>query len=356
MNAEPSAARPRRLVRGALIALLLLLTGLATLWLSLPDPAAWSRANPTTTAIVEQRRGEARAAGRRFEPVMRWVPLERISKRLADAVVASEDAKFFDHGGFDWEALREAFRLNLSRRRYARGASTITQQLAKNLYLGTEKSLLRKAREALLTAKLERRLDKRRILALYLNVAEWGDGVFGADAGARRHFGTSATSLTTAQAVLLASMLPAPRRASLSPAPPWLAARARGLLDRLLAEGVIPPPEHAAALAELQGYVGTAPAAAPGEEEAEPPPDDVPPTVQGDTHGEAPPEPPADAPSAGPTSPPASETEPGPASGPPAAEEPAEGEPAPAEPGPPPTLTPAPTLKPAEAAPPRASP
>jgi monofunctional glycosyltransferase len=333
MNAEPSAARPRRLVRGALIALLLLVAGLAALWLSLPDPAVWSRTNPTTTAIVEQRRGEARAAGRRFEPTMRWVPLERISKRLVDAVVASEDAKFFDHGGFDWEALQAAFRLNLSRRRYARGASTITQQLAKNLYLGTEKSLLRKAREALLTAKLERRLDKRRILALYLNVAEWGAGVFGAEAGARRHFGTGATSLTTAQAVLLASMLPAPRRASLSPAPPWLASRARGLLDRLLAEAVIPPSEHAAALAELERYVGTAPAAAPGEEEAEPPPDDVPPAAQGEAPREAPPEAPADAPSAGPTSPPASGPEPEPASGPAAAEEPP-----PAEPGP----TPAP--------------
>lgn len=354
MNAEPSAARPRRLVRGALIALLLLVAGPSALWLSLPDPAAWARANPTTTAIVEQRRGEARAAGRRFEPAMRWVPLERMSKRLVDAVVASEDAKFFDHGGFDWEALQAAFRLNLSRRRYARGASTITQQLAKNLYLGTEKSLLRKVREALLTVKLERRLDKRRILALYLNVAEWGDGVFGADAGARSHFGTGATSLTTAQAVLLASMLPAPRRVSLSPAPRWLAARARGLLDRLLAEGVIPPPEHAAALAELERYIGSAPAAAPGEEEAEPPTDDVPPAAQGKAPGEAPsetpPESPADEPPAGPAAPPANGPEPGPgpgpAPGPPAAEEPT-----PAEPGPPPAPTP-----PAEAAPTRASP
>lgn len=330
MNAEPSAARPRRLVRGALIALLLLVAGLAALWLSLPDPAAWSRANPTTTALIEQRRVEARAAGRRFQPAMSWIPLERIPKRLVDAVVASEDAKFFGHGGFDWEALRVAFRFNLSRRHYARGASTITQQLAKNLYLGTEKSLLRKAREALLTAKLEQRLDKRRILALYLNVAEWGDGVFGADAGARRHFGNGAASLTTAQAVLMASMLPAPRRVSLSPAPKWLAARSLGLLDRLLAEGVIPPAEHAAALTELQRYVGTAPAAAPSEEEAEPPPNDAPQTEPGEASQPAPGgaspeaqgETPADAPAAVPTTAPADGSEAAPAPDSPAAEEP----------------------------------
>jgi monofunctional glycosyltransferase len=341
MIAEPSAARPRRLVRGALIALLLLAVGLATLWLTLPDPAAWSRANPTTTALVEQRRAEARAAGRRYQPVMSWIPLERIPRRLTDAVVASEDAKFFGHGGFDWEALRAAFRLNLSSRRYARGGSTITQQLAKNLYLGTEKSLLRKAREALLTAKLERRLDKRRILALYLNVAEWGEGVFGADAGARRHFGVGAASLSTAQAVLLASMLPAPRRASLSPAPRWLAARSRGLLDRLLAEGVIPPAEHDAARAELERYVGIAPAA-PGEEEVEPPPDDSPPEVarpdappmapaEAPGQGEAPIEAPVDAPPEGPAAAPSNGAGPAPATDPPAA-----AELPPAQPGPPP--------------------
>ncbi len=355
MNTEPSAAHPRRLVRGALIALLLPVAGLAALWFSVPDPAAWSRADPTTTALVEQRRAEARAAGRRFRPAMEWLPLRSISKRLVDAVVASEDAKFFDHDGFDWEALRQAIRLDLARGRYARGASTITQQLAKNLALGTEKSLLRKVREALLTAKLEWRLGKRRILALYLNVAEWGNGVFGAEAGARHYFGTSAASLTTAQAVLLASMLPAPRRVSLSPAPRWLAVRSRGLLDRLLAEGVIEPPEHAVALAELERYVGTAPAAAPGEEEAEPPPDEAPPAAPAEASQEAQGEAPAEAPTEAPAGTPADAPPPGPARSPangseaaPASEPPAGAEPPPAAPGTPPA--------PVEPAPTRASP
>ncbi len=279
MSSARSPVRLRRLVRGALLGLLLLAAGPVVLWFSLPDPAAWARSNPTTTALIEQRRAEARAAGRPFRPELRWIPLERISRRLVDAVVASEDATFFGHHGFDWEALREAIRHNIARGRYARGASTITQQLAKNLALGTEKSLLRKGREALLTIRLERRLDKRRLLALYLNVVEWGDGVFGAEAGAQRHFGTSAASLTTAQAVVLASMLPAPRRAALSPAPAWLAARSRGLLDRLRDEQVVSMAEHATARAELEGYLGRAQVPGPGEEEAEPPADDSPDAV-----------------------------------------------------------------------------
>ena len=154
MTDEPSDGRRRRLARVALIALLLPVAGVAVLWLSLPDPARWARATrhhhrPHRAAARRGARGRPALPARRS----RWVPLERISQRLVDAVVASEDATFFDHHGFDWDALGSAFRHNLSRRRYARGASTITQQLAKNLYLGTEKSLLRKAREALLTVE-----------------------------------------------------------------------------------------------------------------------------------------------------------------------------------------------------------
>lgn len=267
MTAPRTAGRRRWLARGALIALLLTVGALALLWFTLPDPARWATRPPGTTALIEQRRAEARAAGRRFQPVLQWVPLERLPRRLVEAVVAAEDATFFQHHGFDWEALKVALRQNLQAGRYARGASTISQQLAKNLALGTEKSLLRKAREGLLTVRLERRLDKRRLLALYLNVAEWGDGAFGIEAGARRHFSASAASLSTAQAVLLAAMLPAPRRARLSPAPGWLAARARGLLQRLGDERVIPADELAGARLELEGYLGAPRPVSPVEEE-----------------------------------------------------------------------------------------
>jgi monofunctional biosynthetic peptidoglycan transglycosylase len=278
MSVPLPAGRRRWLVRGALIALLVAALGPAALWFALPDPARWATRPPATTALIEQRRAEARAAGRRFQPSLQWVPLERLSRRLVDAVVAAEDATFFQHHGFDWEALGVAFRQNLQAGRYARGASTITQQLAKNLALGTEKSLLRKAREALLTFRLERRLDKRRLLALYLNVAEWGDGAFGAEAGARRHFSTGAGSLSTAQAVLLAAMLPAPRRASLNPAPAWLAARARGLLQRLGDERVIPAGELPEARLELERYLGAPPPLGPVEEPPADEPEDGAPT------------------------------------------------------------------------------
>ncbi|HYG69884.1 MAG TPA: biosynthetic peptidoglycan transglycosylase, partial [Anaeromyxobacteraceae bacterium] len=200
----PAARRTllRRYALGALVALAATGAAVALLWTTLPDPAPLARTNPRTTALIEQRRGEARARGRTLRVRQSWVGLDRISKRMLDAVILSEDANFFGHDGIDWDAVRLAAEHDLKKRRFARGASTITQQLAKNLWLGTEKSLARKAKEAVLAAKLERALSKRRILALYLNVAEFGDGVFGVEAGARARFGTSATSLTTAQAAV----------------------------------------------------------------------------------------------------------------------------------------------------------
>lgn len=248
-----------RLARLLLAAAALAVTGalaLGALWVALPDPKALAQKNPTTTALIEQRKAEAARAKRRYRPVQAWVPLERISRRLVEAVLASEDAKFFGHGGFDWEALQDAARHDLAKGRFARGASTISQQTAKNLWLGTEKSLLRKAKEAVLTAKLERALPKRRILAIYLNVAEWGVGVFGVEAGARHHLGVGAGSLTTAQSVLMASMLPAPRRVDLRRPAPWLVRRATGLLDRLHAEKQIDDGEHRSASAELARLLG----------------------------------------------------------------------------------------------------
>jgi monofunctional biosynthetic peptidoglycan transglycosylase len=245
------------------------------LWLALPDPAPLARTNPRTTALIEQRRAEARAKRRGFRPRRTWVPLERISRRLVDAVVLSEDARFWGHEGIDWEATREAAQHDLARGRFARGASTITQQLAKNLWYGTEKSLWRKAKEAVLASKLERALSKRRILALYLNVAEWGgDGVFGIEAGASHHFGTSAAGLSTAQAVVMASMLPAPRRVCLDHPSSWLIRRSRRLLDRMAAAGRIGAEEHQSASGELERILaGSKPAddlEEPPDEEAEP--------------------------------------------------------------------------------------
>jgi monofunctional biosynthetic peptidoglycan transglycosylase len=141
-----------------------------------------------------------------------WVPYERISPHLKRAVVAAEDAKFLDHDGFDWEAIQKAIEKNERRGKVVAGASTISQQLAKNLFLSSSRSWARKAEEAVITWMMERTLSKRRILELYLNVAEWGEGIFGAEAAARHHFNVSAAALTPEQAAWLAAILPSPRR------------------------------------------------------------------------------------------------------------------------------------------------
>jgi monofunctional glycosyltransferase len=240
----------------------------AWLWRTLPDPAGLARENPRTTALIEQRRAEARAARRPFRPRQAWIPLEQISPTLVKAVLASEDANFFGHDGLDWEAIRDAAEHDLKVGRFARGASTVTQQLARNLWLGTEKSLWRKAKEAVLAAKLERALSKKRILALYLNVVEMGDGVFGVEAGARERFGTSAAALSPAQAVVLASILPAPRRVDLERPSSWIKARSRRLLDRLRDHGRLTADEHRSASAGLERILA---GPAPRDDREEPP-------------------------------------------------------------------------------------
>lgn len=186
---------------------------LALTWLiTLPDVTTLSRQNPTSTALMEHRQARASRNGRVIPRQWIWVPLSRISPHLQRAVVAAEDASFFIHEGFDWEGIRDAALHNLEAGEMKRGGSTITQQLAKNLYLSSERSLLRKAREALITRSLERHLTKGRILELYLNVAEWGRGVYGAEAAARHHFGKSAAELSADEAAWLAAILPSPQR------------------------------------------------------------------------------------------------------------------------------------------------
>lgn len=186
---------------------------LALYWLAtLPDVSYLAKHHPKETALMEARRAEAKEQGHTLRTQFVWVPLARIAPVLQRAVVAAEDASFFAHEGFDWEGIKDAALYNLEVGEFKRGGSTITQQLAKNLYLSSERSLFRKAREALITRSLEQHLTKERILELYLNVAEWGQGVFGAEAAARHHFGKAAKELTIDEAALLAAILPSPRR------------------------------------------------------------------------------------------------------------------------------------------------
>ena len=228
------ASPPTRLVRYTLYLLLVLVlavAGLVSYWLvTLPDIAGLAKKNPSTSLLIEARRAEAAENGQPFRPSWAWAPLARISPHLQRAVIVSEDASFYEHHGIDWEGLQEALTRNWEQGKLQRGGSTITQQLAKNLYLSSEKRLLRKAHEALIAWELERRLSKKRILELYLNVAEWGHGIFGAEAAARHHFEKSAAELTEEEAALLAALLPSPRRNDPIQYTPYLAKRQEEIL------------------------------------------------------------------------------------------------------------------------------
>ena len=172
----------------------------------------WWRDHPVgETSFMVYRMDELHAKSPKAELQYRWVPYERISNNLKRAMVAAEDAKFVDHEGFDWEGIQLALEKNQKKGRVVAGGSTITQQLAKNLFLSPSRSYLRKAEEAVITVMLEAFLPKRRILELYLNVIEWGNGIFGAEAASRRYFGVSASQLSADQAARLAAMAPNPR-------------------------------------------------------------------------------------------------------------------------------------------------
>ncbi|MBL8310386.1 MAG: monofunctional biosynthetic peptidoglycan transglycosylase [Burkholderiales bacterium] len=166
---------------------------------------------PGRTAFMAYRMGELHE--KKPDAVLRyqWVPYERISRNLKRALVAAEDSKFVEHEGFDWDGIQLALEKNRAKGKRVAGGSTITQQLAKNLFLSPDKSYLRKGQEAIITLMLENMLDKERILELYLNVIEWGNGIFGAEAAAKRYYGVSAAQLTAEQAAKLAAMAPNPR-------------------------------------------------------------------------------------------------------------------------------------------------
>jgi len=178
---------------------------------TLPDVRPLARENPRTTAFMEMRAAENRAQDRPPKRDWRWVPYGRISDQLRRAVLVAEDSAFWQHDGIDFEQIRESMEVNLERMEFARGASTITQQLAKNLYLSPSRNPIRKVREWLITRRLEAALSKRRILELYLNVIEWGDGIWGAEAAARTYFRKPAAAVGPAEAALLAGAIINPR-------------------------------------------------------------------------------------------------------------------------------------------------
>jgi monofunctional biosynthetic peptidoglycan transglycosylase len=218
------------IVRIVAALLLLLVTWLG--WISVR--VWWLRDhNPGMTAFMRigLERLREKNPGARLD--WRWVPYGRMAPELKRAVIAAEDQKFLDHHGFDVEAMEKAYERNVHRGRVRRGGSTITQQLAKNLFLSPDRSYFRKAREAMITVVLETLLSKRRILEIYLNVVEWGNGIYGAEAASQHYFERPASDLSRAEAARLASMLPRPRSYTGDPYTPYLDEHTDNLLDEM---------------------------------------------------------------------------------------------------------------------------
>jgi monofunctional biosynthetic peptidoglycan transglycosylase len=215
--------------------LFLVLVGAVAVWLAyelitFPSISKLRTENPQTSSMIEYRLSEAQKEGREPRKFMIWQPLEQISPNLQRAVLAGEDSRFFEHNGFDWEAINKAWEEAQKEGEkeakaegdydpndwippmpsFKRGASTISQQLAKNLFLSEDRNFLRKGREAVYTYFLERELNKKRILELYLNIIEWGDGIYGAEAASRVYFNKSASQLTPQEAAYLSAMIPSP--------------------------------------------------------------------------------------------------------------------------------------------------
>ncbi|HTI44540.1 MAG TPA: monofunctional biosynthetic peptidoglycan transglycosylase [Vicinamibacterales bacterium] len=226
-------------MRGGITVAALLFAFFAYVYLTLPDVRALRTANPRTTAFMELREREAAQQGRQLRHYQVWVPYTRISQTLKRAVLVAEDDAFWQHEGIDMEQLKISIKNDIEKGKAIRGGSTITQQLAKNLYLSPSRDPVRKLRELIIARRLEAELSKARIFEIYLNVIEWGDGIWGAEAAARSYFGTSAATLSPAQAAMLAGAIINPR--TYSPAHPntRLLRRQRIILARM---GAYQPP------------------------------------------------------------------------------------------------------------------
>ena len=215
----------------------------AALWLTLPDVSDLKTKNPETTSLIRQRQAEA---GKKIAPVrFRWIASSRIPPLLKRCVLVSEDASFYDHKGVDFVELRKSIQQDLKEKRLARGGSTITQQLAKNLFLSTSKSFVRKFRELLIARRLEKNLSKDRILNLYLNVIEWGPGVYGLPAAARHWFGKDPADLTLEEMIRLAAVIPRPLRSDPRKNDRWMRFKGKWIADTLRTVGAIGDDEHA---------------------------------------------------------------------------------------------------------------
>ncbi|MCX6143891.1 MAG: monofunctional biosynthetic peptidoglycan transglycosylase [Ignavibacteriales bacterium] len=227
--------------RHKFLTLIFILTGwivLEIVTLPFGDVRRLKTANPGETAFMREHEQQAIAEGKHFKKIQRWIAFSAIPKDAINAVIVSEDGTFWSHSGFDWFEFRESIERNMKEGRAARGASTITQQLVKNLYLSSSKNPLRKLKEWMLTWYIERTLSKQRILELYLNVIEWGWGIYGIEAASQKYFGKSASLLSREESARLAAVIPNPRRLKVDRETPYLERRSQLILSRMAAQGL----------------------------------------------------------------------------------------------------------------------
>ena len=221
---------------------LVLIFAVAFYIFTLPDVSSLRKVNPRKTAFMEYCERQWKKEGKRYRVKQIWVPLSRVSPYLVKAVLIGEDDKFWRHEGFDYDAIQKAIEKDIKAERFKFGASTISQQLVKNLYLSPSKNPLRKIKEAIITWRMERVLSKRRILELYLNVVEWGDGgIFGIEAASRHYYGKPASALGPEEAARLASVLPNPIRFNPLSDSRYVVNRSRLIYNIMLRRGIIPP-------------------------------------------------------------------------------------------------------------------
>lgn len=207
-----------------------------------PDVSLLKKENPKKTAFMKYREREWEQEGKKYRVTQKWVPLRSISPFLIKAVLIGEDDKFWQHEGFDYEAMQKAVEKDIKEKKFKLGGSTISQQLAKNLYLSPSKNPIRKIREAILTWRMEKALSKKRILEIYLNVAEWGDrGIFGIEAAARQYYGKSASMLNPEEAAHLAAVLPNPRKFNPLGSSKYVVSRSNLIYSIMVRRGIVVP-------------------------------------------------------------------------------------------------------------------
>ncbi len=238
---KKTTSRLARFIKITCILIVIVIAGFVCFYLVYPDVTVLKKVNPKKTSFMEYREKQWKSKGRKMSIQKRWVSLKNISPYLVKAIIIAEDDKFWSHRGFDVDAIQNALEKNIETGKFKLGGSTISQQLVKNLYLTPAKNPVRKLKEALITWRLEQAISKRRILELYLNVVEWGDGIFGAEVASHRYFRKSAAQLNAEEAAKLAAILPNPIRFKVDGTSRYTERRARIIYNIMIKRGIVIP-------------------------------------------------------------------------------------------------------------------